>query len=410
MSRTNFVPAGEAAPTVTSTTPAHNAAGVAVDAAIEINFSEPVTVTGAWFEITCTASGVHTAVVTDADPKFTLTPDTAFSLSETCTVTIFAAQVSDDDTDDPPDVMAADYVFSFDTALAPEVCGDPYTPIYTIQGSGATTPLLGNELATEGIVVGDFQTGAYVSGTKNGFYIQDATGDADSATSDGVFVYSTLMDVQPGDHVRVRGSAAEYTTGSDSLTQITTVSQIWICSSGNSIAPTQLSLPVATDFDYEAYEGMLVTYPQDLVISEYFNFDRYGEIVLTSERHLTPTAEFEPGSTEYTQAVQDYLLDRITLDDGRTAQNPDPAIHPNGAIFDMDNLFRGGDLVTNVTGILDFYQSLYRIQPTQGADYTSANPRTALPTLEGDLQVASFNVLNYFLTLDLGPGYLWPGC
>ena len=148
---------------------------------------------------------------------------------------------------------------------------------------------------------------------------------------------------------------------------------------------------------------MLVTFPQNLVISEYFNFDRYGEIVLTSERHMTPTALYEPGSPEQTQAAADYLLDAITLDDGRTSQNPDPAIHPNGLEFTMNNLFRGGDLVANVTGVLDYSYDLWRIQPTQGADYTNTNIRTALPSeVGGKIRVASFNVLNYFTTLDDG--------
>jgi uncharacterized protein len=152
--------------------------------------------------------------------------------------------------------------------------------------------------------------------------------------------------------------------------------------------------------DFEAYEGMYVTFPQALVISEYFNFDRFGEIVLTSERHLTPTAEFEPGAPAI-QAAQEFLLDRITLDDGRTSQNPDPAIHPNGSEFDLSNLFRGGDTVANVTGVLDYSFGLYRIQPTQGADYTSLNPRTVQPEeVGGNLKVASFNVLNYFTTLN----------
>lgn len=44
---------------------------------------------------------------------------------------------------------------------------------------------------------------------------------------------------------------------------------------------------------------------------------------------------------------------------------------------------------------------LYRIQPTQGADYTNANPRPTSPeSVGGSLKVASFNVLNYFTTLD----------
>ena len=189
----------ETAPTVASTVPINGATDASVDGAIEINFSEAVTVTGTWFDITCTASGVHTATVTDADPKFTLTPDAAFEISETCTVTIYAASVNDDDTDDTEfDYMAADFSFSFSTLTPPEVCGDPFTPIYDIQGSGATTPLLGQELATEGIVVAISRRMLMSQVTKNGFYIQTATGDGNTDTSDGIFVYSTLVDVHTG--------------------------------------------------------------------------------------------------------------------------------------------------------------------------------------------------------------------
>ncbi|NLE59025.1 MAG: ExeM/NucH family extracellular endonuclease, partial [Planctomycetes bacterium] len=282
----------------------------------------------------------------------------------------------------------------------PEACGDPFTPIYEVQGNGMTSPVVDTEVAVEGIVVGDFQNNASPdNGNLNGFHIQDPTGDGDAATSDGVFVYYSngAIDVAVGDAVRVRGKVSEY----NGMTEIT-VSQLWVCSSGSIVEPTPLSLPVASVDDFEPYEGMLVTFPQALVIAEYFNFDRYGEIVLTFERHLTPTAEFEPG-IDAIAAAQEFLLDRITLDDGRTAQNPDPAIHPNGSVFDLSNLFRGGDTVTNVTGVLDYSFDLYRIQPVEGADYASANLRTAAPNdVGGTLKVASFNVLNYFTTIDTG--------
>jgi len=282
----------------------------------------------------------------------------------------------------------------------PEMCGDPFTPIYEVQGGGAASPLVGTEVAIEGVVVGDFQNnGSVDNGDLNGFHVQDPTGDSDATTSDGIFVYAPGgMDVSVGEAVRVRGSVSEYF----GLTEIS-ASQVWDCGTGVAVTPTELSLPVVSEDDFEAYEGMLVTFPQPLVISEYFNFDRFGEIVLTSERHQTPTAEFEPGSPEQMQAVQDYLLDRITLDDGRGNQNPDPAIHPNGAEFTLDNLFRGGDTVANVTGVMDYAFALYRIQPTQGADYVSANPRSEQPEdVGGNLKVASFNVLNYFTTIDTG--------
>ena len=386
-------PVGDVPPTVASTLPQDGGTAQKTDD-IVITFSESVTVADGWFSLTCGSSGTHTAVVTNADPTYTLNPDTDFTSGETCTVTIDHTKVTDNDA--PADQMAADYTFSFTIAAG---CGDPFTPIYTIQGSGSASPLIGQTHITEGVVVGDFQVGG-----KNGYYIQDTAGDGDTATSDGIFIYNTSVAVNVGDHVRVKGTVSEYTTGGGTLTQITptnpAASNVTICSTGNTITPTELTLPVAAVSDFEKYEGMLVTFPQTLIISEYFNFDRYGEIVLTSSRHMTPTALVEPGAPAQAEAAA-YLLDRITLDDGRTSQNPDPAIHPNGATFDMANLFRGGGTVTNVTGILDFYQSLYRVQPTQGAIYNDANPRTAAPDIdEGDLKIASFNVLNFFVTLD----------
>jgi uncharacterized protein len=42
----------------------------------------------------------------------------------------------------------------------PEVCGDPFTPIYDVQGNAADSPLVGSEVAIEGVVVGDFQNNA----------------------------------------------------------------------------------------------------------------------------------------------------------------------------------------------------------------------------------------------------------
>ncbi len=284
-----------------------------------------------------------------------------------------------------------------ETFTAPSVCEYPYTPIYTIQGSGMASAYDGIVVATKGVVVGDFQVGG-----KKGFYLQDPVGDGNPATSDAIFVYYTGLDVNVGEYIRVHGTVDEYY----GLTQITSVSQAWYCGAGDTITPSELSLPVNDVNDFEAYENMLVTFPQDLIISEYFNFDRFGEIVLTSHRHLTPTALFEPGSPEQVAMAEFYLLDRITLDDGSSYQNPNPAIHPNGEIFDMDNLFRGGDLVTNVTGVLDYNFDLWKIQPTQGADFTSMNPRTATPEdVGGSIQVASFNVLNYFSTID-NSGYI----
>jgi len=100
-------------PTVTGTTPIDGATGVAVNSNIDITFSEDVTVVDPWFDINCGSSGAHTAVVTGGPQTFSLDPDADFTLSETCTVNVVAAQVADQD--GTADNMDSDYQFSFDT-------------------------------------------------------------------------------------------------------------------------------------------------------------------------------------------------------------------------------------------------------------------------------------------------------
>jgi len=118
-------------PSVTSTTPA-NGNTVAPSANVDITFSETVDVTGAWFDITCTVSGAHSAAVTGGPTTFSLNPDTDFTGGESCTVTIFAAQVDDQDAGDPPANMTANHQFTFNIDAAPAVLNT--TPADTATG------------------------------------------------------------------------------------------------------------------------------------------------------------------------------------------------------------------------------------------------------------------------------------
>ncbi len=271
-------------------------------------------------------------------------------------------------------------------------CYDAATPVGEVQGSGSASPLVGSTVTVEGTVVGDFQH----SGSYNGYYVQDA-GDGDPATSDGVFVYAPGgTDVSVGDRVRVTGPVSEYF----SLTQIT-ASAVQLCATGQTLPEaTVLTLPVD---DLEPYESMLVTFPQDLSILEYFEYGRYGQVVLGvgdgTARQYQPTALHEPGSAEAGALLQHNRTHRIMLDDGLNIQNPAYLRHPDGGQFTLENTFRGGDTVAGVTGILDYRFSKWGVQPTEGAEHTERNPRPAVPEVGGTTTVASFNVLNYFTTL-----------
>jgi len=212
------------------------------------------------------------------------------------------------------------FVVVAEQAGATTGCGEAETLIHDIQGSGATSPLVGNALTIEGVVVGDFQTSAKLSG----FFVQeeDAEADADPNTSEGIFVFdggSPSVAVSVGDMVRVDGTVTEF----NGLTEITSVSSINVCSSGNALpAPASVILPFASSTEPEKYEGMYVAFSQTLTVSENLTLARFGELVLSSGgRLMTPTNVVAPGAPAIVmQAAND--LNRITLDDGSNIQNP----------------------------------------------------------------------------------------
>ncbi len=109
----------DTAPSVLTTSPPNGATGVGLAANVTVTFSEPVNVALGWFTISCTVSGLHAATVSGGPTTFTLDPTANFVANEICTVTIDDVFVSDQDANDPPDNMAADFVWSFDTNPPP---------------------------------------------------------------------------------------------------------------------------------------------------------------------------------------------------------------------------------------------------------------------------------------------------
>lgn len=192
---------------VTAASPA--GANVPLNTNIGITFSEPATVSGTWFTISCSASGAHTATVSGGPTSFTLDPDTDFAGTETCTVTVLAGEVADQDSDDPPDQLAANFVFTF-TTLSPPV------KIREIQGAAHISPKSGQ--AVGGV------SGIVTASRSNGFWMQDPAPDANDATSEGIFVFtsSAPSTVSVGDAVTVSGSVQEFRPGGASNANLTT--------------------------------------------------------------------------------------------------------------------------------------------------------------------------------------------
>jgi predicted extracellular nuclease len=283
------------------------ARGVARDANITINFSEPVDVSGSWYAISCATSGAHTAAQSGGPTSYTLDPDADFATGETCTVTVFAAQVSDQDALDPPDNMSADHTFSFGTEALSLQIGE-------VQGASHTSPYSGRAVDVEGVVIAE--RGSNV-------WLQDPTPDADTATSEGILVFGSVVAnaVVVGDLVRVSGTVTEFRPGCTpscsatssafdnltiteiaapglSATKLGTASlpAATVIGSGGRVPPNQVieddassgNVETSGDFDpaqdgidfYETLESMLVQVNNPVVVGPRNSF---GEILVLAD-------------------------------------------------------------------------------------------------------------------------------
>lgn len=283
--------------------------------------------------------------------------------------------------------------------------------IFEIQGNGASSPLVGFKVRTTGVVSGDFQSGDEL----RGFFLQDTAGDGDNATSDGVFVYDPNgAEVSVGDKLRVTGWVKEHY----GFTEIYEVSKIEKMGR-DSVLPTAVHLPEATEGDLERFEGMLIQIVSPMTICQNYFLGRYGQMTISSPddsgrlgRLFQPTSIFPPGAKADALAAENQRRTLI-LDDGQDSRalgdNPDPVPYLGVA---PGRALRCGDRVDNLIGVLDYGrinadrwdpERDYRLHPTEPPEFTLENPRpTSAPAMGGNLCVVNFNLSNYFTTIDDG--------
>jgi 5'-nucleotidase len=283
--------------------------------------------------------------------------------------------------------------------------------IAEVQGTTDVSPLSGSQVVIEGVVTANHSTGGY-----NGVYVQTA-GSGDRAPSagtpsDGVFVYLTTNAanrpaIAIGDQVRVRGVVSEF----NGLTEVTigTRADVQVCAHDAALpTPAPLTLPL-DPAARESVESMLVAPVGAYTVSEVYNTNRFGEVVLAAGDRPAPipTDLFRPGTPEARAQAAENKLRRLLLDDGSStnlsnAGQLPPYVYPDAPL-------RVGDQVEAFApAVLSYGFNEWRLQPTtpvtattpelQRTTFKPTNPRTPAPEdVGGDIRVASFNVLNYFV-------------
>ena len=293
--------------------------------------------------------------------------------------------------------------------------GDPEPPsvvdktIAEIQGTGATSPLVGQTVHTTGVVTAAYPTGGY-----NGFYIQTpgAGGDNDATpgASDAVFVYGSAVTakVHRGDYVDVTGPVSEFAGTTEITPQVADDVSVL---TQTVTAPVALATALpATEAAREAHEGELLAPTGPFTVTNNYTTHQYGEIGLAADTKplVAPTEIADAQDTAAIQAVTDYnTAHAVTLDDGASVNYLSAANSGTPAPWlSKTNPIRVGTRAHfTAPVVLEYRNNLWKFQPTsqisdEGAGTaTFDNTRTPAPeNVGGDIRLATFNVLNYFPT------------
>jgi len=277
------------------------------------------------------------------------------------------------------------------------------TLIHDIQGSTNSSPLVGESVRVEAVVVADFTD----TGMK-GFFVEEQSSehDANSMSSEGIFVYcgSTCASISLGDLVTIDATVTEYR----GLTELTSAT-VTLKSSSNALpAPVRVTLPLSSEDELEALEGMrveVVGASGSVVVNENYNFGRYGELTVADKRLFQFTQTEAPSEQGYAAHQAALALATLTLDDGSTAQNPSSYPAFAGG-FDANHTIRSGYTATALNGVMDYRYGKFRLQPAVTGAFAfdaSSNARSGVEAkcdAPRAMRIASYNVLNYFNTFD----------
>ncbi|WP_428772681.1 ExeM/NucH family extracellular endonuclease [Vibrio sp.] len=290
-----------------------------------------------------------------------------------------------------------------------------FTTIQQIQGEGSRSPYISGypyitdqQFYLRGVV------SAVTGGLTKGFYLQALESDYNPQTSDGLFVYTNQAqsDLAPGDVVCVKGQVQEYYN----LTQLKAQPGNWIKQDHQPAPEAQTIEILPSDQNFaetlERYEGMLVatTEALDMRVTRTFGYDyaaRRNNLVLAQGRiNMQPNQLYPAGSELAQQQSVENAQRRLFVESDQKAADGQIPYYPQFGRSDADqdgsteDYLRVDDTLVGLEGVLSYSYGEYRLIATNllSQDNVRHNtPRTDEPEMyQGDLRIASFNVLNYF--------------
>jgi predicted extracellular nuclease len=285
-------------------------------------------------------------------------------------------------------------------AIALAVEGPP-TPIHDIQGAGHVSPLATQIVSTNGIVTAK---------STNGFWMQDPTPDADPATSEGIFVFtSSAPAVAAGDAVHVNGRVQEFrpgggASGNLSTTELSGSPSVTVVSSGNPLPPPTVvgtggRVPPSTVIEDDA-TGNVETSGVFDPASDGLDFWESLEgmrVQLNDPVAVGPTNAFgetqvvgDDGANASVRTARGGLLLRPT------DANPERVVVDDLLMPGLPTMNVGDHYLGSIVGVLDYNFGNFFVEATQAPPvaHDGVTPETTAAQGTDQVAVATFNVEN----------------
>ena len=168
-------------------------------------------------------------------------------------------------------------------------------------------------------------------------------------------------------------------------------------------AENTIKLTWPDDFkDASQYDGKLIELNQTLYVTDISNWNKYGEITLSSKRLMSPTEVALPGSNEYKNIVAENESDQLILSDGSNKQYPNPRPWTGNKEY-----IRTGAYTNKLVGKFTIEKYGYTITPTEIPIFEGNERPTEVARLgDYDVKVCGFNLQIYIATEwdgDYGP-------
>jgi len=302
-----------------------------------------------------------------------------------------------------------------------------FTAIYTLQGIGHRAPVVGGTVTSGSFTAAArFNVeGVITAIAQNGFYLQDATGDGDDRTSDGIFVFTgtnaaILSTLAVGNTMQVLNvQVGEFSANSNNLsgTQLsasstsgatfnnlggTTAVDAVVLGVERFIPTSQVSDPGFATYDittdaadfWESLEGMLVEIPESIATSPTSAFrsrDPINSSIQGPDNNeiwvqvpANTAAEGLASNGGFLLSPTDVNPERIQLDDIRT-----PIDFPDVTV---------GDVLGAIQGVVNYdfqnYEVLVSGSPVVVTESTLEKETTEIARNVRQITIGTYNVEN----------------